>query len=65
MDMFLITKIPVYIVFNPCAKVTSANVLDLLLINIKVHPISYACANKFEYSLDDEVTKFMLKILSI
>jgi len=37
-------------------------VLDLLLINIKVHPISCVCAKKFEYSMDDDkVTKLMLE----
>jgi len=40
-------------------KLLSAHVLDLLLMNIKVHPTSCACANKFEYSTDDEITKLM------
>jgi len=40
-------------------KLLSAHVLDLLLINIKVHTIYCACAKKFEYSTDDEITKLM------
>ena len=47
MDMFLITKIPVYILFNPCAKVTQCAYARLLLINIKVHPNP-------EYSMNDD-----------
>jgi len=46
MDMFLITKIPVYILLNPYKLLLSAHVLDLLLINIKFHPISCACAKR-------------------
>jgi len=42
-------------------KLLIAHVLNLLLINIKVHLISCACANKFEYSMDDAVTKFMFE----
>jgi len=61
MDMFLITKIPVYMCSIRVQKLLSAHVLDLLLINIKVHPISCLCANKFEYTMDDEVTKLILK----
>jgi len=38
----------------------SANVLDMLLI-IKVNRISCAYTHKFEYSMDDEVTKLMLE----
>jgi len=32
-----------------------------LLINIKVHPTSYACVTQFAYSMDDEVTKLMFE----
>jgi len=39
----------------------SAYVLDLLLNNTKVHQIVCACAKKFEYAMDDEVTKLMRK----
>jgi len=38
----------------------SAHVLDLL-VYIKVHPISYASAIFFEYSMEDGVTKLMLE----
>jgi len=38
MDMFFITKIPVYILFNPCAKVTQCVCArPQLLNNTKVH----------------------------
>jgi len=39
------TKIPVYILFNLCAKGTQCAVL----MNIKVNSISCACAKQFEY----------------
>jgi len=42
-------------------KLLSGHVLDSLLINIKVHQIDWVCANKFEYSMDDQVTKLVLK----
>jgi len=42
-------------------KLLSAHLLDFLLINIKVFPISCAYTNKFEYSMDDGVTKLMLE----
>ena len=35
----------------------SAHVLGLLLINIKVHLVSYACAKQFGYSMDGGNTK--------
>ena len=42
-------------------KLLIAYVLDLLLNNTKVHQIVCACAQKFEYTMDDEVTKLMRK----
>ena len=39
----------------------SAHVLDVLLISIKVHPIYYAWAKRFAYSMDDGVTKMMFE----
>ena len=35
--MFLITKIPLYFLFNSCAKLLSAHVLDLFLMNIRAN----------------------------
>ena len=39
----------------------SAHVLDLLLIIFKVHPNILRMRKHFEYSMDDEVTKFILE----
>ena len=39
----------------------SAPVLDVLLIIFKVHPNILRMRKHFEYSMDDEVTKFILE----
>jgi len=43
-------------------KLLGRHVFDLVLININVHLISCACAKKFYYLMDDEVTKCMIEI---
>ena len=61
MDMFLITKIPMYIVFNPCANVVQCAWARLVAHLYQGPQNLFGMHKKFEYSMDDEVTKLMLE----